>query len=99
MSIIRLTLLALVACVPLLAQAAPYQLTTAWPVNVGPLNPHLYTPNQMFAQSMVYEPLVKYQADGSVQPWLGNPLASLRRRNNLVVHPARRCGLLQRRTV
>ncbi len=70
MSIIRLTLLALVACVPLLAQAAPYQLTTAWPVNVGPLNPHLYTPNQMFAQSMVYEPLVKYQADGSVQPWL-----------------------------
>ncbi|VCX52929.1 Nickel-binding periplasmic protein [Klebsiella pneumoniae] len=24
----------------------------------------------MFAQSMVYEPLVKYQADGSVQPWL-----------------------------
>ena len=70
MSIIRLTLLALLACVPLLAQAAPYQLTTARPVNVGPLNPHLYTPNQMFAQSMVYEPLVKYQADGSVQPWL-----------------------------
>ena len=70
MSTIRLTLLALVACVPLLAQAAPHQLTTAWPVNVGPLNPHLYTPNQMFAQSMVYEPLVKYQADGSVQPWL-----------------------------
>ncbi|MCL7678929.1 ABC transporter substrate-binding protein, partial [Klebsiella pneumoniae] len=34
------------------------------------LNPHLYTPNQMFAQSMVHEPLVKYQADGSVQPWL-----------------------------
>ncbi|MCL7676212.1 nickel ABC transporter periplasmic-binding protein, partial [Klebsiella pneumoniae] len=28
MSIIRLTLLALLACVPLLAQAAPYQLTT-----------------------------------------------------------------------
>lgn len=24
----------------------------------------------MFAQSMVYEPLVKYQADGSVKPWL-----------------------------
>ena len=95
MSIIRLTLLALVACVPLLAQAAPYQLTTAWPVNVGPLNPHLYTPNQMFAQSMVYEPLVKYQADGMA----GNPLASLHRRKNLVVHPARRCGLLQRRTV
>lgn len=68
MSIFRLTLLALVACAPLLAQAAQHSLTTAWPVNVGPLNPHLYTPNQMFAQSMVYEPLVKYQADGSVQP-------------------------------
>ncbi|WP_437889475.1 nickel ABC transporter substrate-binding protein [Phytobacter sp. V91] len=51
------------------ASASP-ELTTAWPVNVGPLNPHLYTPNQMFAQSMVYEPLVKYQADGSVKPWL-----------------------------
>ncbi|MCS5932411.1 hypothetical protein LNQ03_19310 [Klebsiella pneumoniae subsp. pneumoniae] len=99
MSIIRLTLLALVACVPLLAQAAPYQLTTAWPVNVGPLNPHLYTPNQMFAQSMVYEPLVKYQADGSVQPWLATPLASLRRRKNLVVHPARLMWPSQRRTV
>lgn len=45
-------------------------LTTAWPVNVGPLNPHLYTPNQMYAQSMIYESLVKYQADGSVIPWL-----------------------------
>jgi nickel transport system substrate-binding protein len=47
-------------------------------VNVGPLNPHLYTPNQMFAQSMVYEPLVKYQADGSAA-LAGDPLASLRR--------------------
>ncbi|NBC99243.1 nickel ABC transporter, nickel/metallophore periplasmic binding protein [Atlantibacter hermannii] len=50
--------------------ATPQEMTTAWPVNVGPLNPHLYTPNQMFAQSMVYEPLVKYQADGSIAPWL-----------------------------
>ncbi|MEI8633697.1 ABC transporter substrate-binding protein [Vibrio sp. PP-XX7] len=45
-------------------------LTIAWPVNVGELNPHLYTPNQMFAQSMVYEPLVQYCADGQVKPWL-----------------------------
>lgn len=51
-------------------------LTVAWPVNVGPLNPHLYTPNQMFAQSMVYEPLVKYQADGSVKPWLAKSWTS-----------------------
>jgi nickel transport system substrate-binding protein len=62
---------ALLACASFFAQAAaPDELTTAWPVNVGPLNPHLYTPNQMFAQSMVYEPLVKFQADGSVIPWL-----------------------------
>ncbi|PKA32132.1 nickel ABC transporter, nickel/metallophore periplasmic binding protein [Cedecea lapagei] len=62
---------ALLACASFFAQAAaPDELTTAWPVNVGPLNPHLYTPNQMFAQSMVYEPLVKYKADGSVIPWL-----------------------------
>lgn len=53
-----------------LSPAPAAELTTAWPVNTGPLNPHLYTPNQMFAQSMVYEPLVKYQADGSVIPWL-----------------------------
>ncbi|MBS1203642.1 MAG: nickel transporter substrate-binding protein [Proteobacteria bacterium] len=61
---------ALLLCAAFAARAALPTLTTAWPVNVGPLNPHLYTPNQMFAQSMVYEPLVKYQADGSVKPWL-----------------------------
>lgn len=61
----------LLACAAFVAHASTSpELTTAWPVNVGPLNPHLYTPNQMFAQSMVYEPLVKYQADGSVNPWL-----------------------------
>jgi nickel transport system substrate-binding protein len=68
---LRCTLFALLACASFVSQAAaPDVLTTAWPVNVGPLNPHLYTPDQMFAQSMVYEPLVKYQADGSVKPWL-----------------------------
>lgn len=51
--------------------AAPAQtLDFSWPLNVGPLNPHLYSPSQMFAQAMVYEPLVKYQADGTVAPWL-----------------------------
>ncbi|WP_307849326.1 nickel ABC transporter substrate-binding protein [Rhodospirillum rubrum] len=45
-------------------------LSFSWPQNVGPLNPHLYSPNQMFAQAMVYEPLVRYQADGAVVPWL-----------------------------
>lgn len=71
LSRLRRTLFALLACASFFAHAAaPDEITTAWPVNVGPLNPHLYTPNQMFAQSMVYEPLVRYQADGSVKPWL-----------------------------
>ncbi|MGL4405148.1 MAG: ABC transporter substrate-binding protein, partial [Notoacmeibacter sp.] len=45
-------------------------LDFSWPLNVGPLNPHAYSPNQMFAQAMVYEPLIKYQADGTLKPWL-----------------------------
>ncbi|WNL39374.1 nickel ABC transporter substrate-binding protein [Halomonas sp. PAMB 3232] len=49
---------------------AESRLDASWPSNVGALNPHLYTPNQMFAQAMVYEPLVRYQADGTVAPWL-----------------------------
>lgn len=56
-----------VFCLPALAQT---RLDFSWPSNVGPLNPHLYSPNQMFAQAMVYEPLVKYEADGSIVPWL-----------------------------
>lgn len=48
----------------------PGRLNFSWPVNVGPLNPHLYGPNQMFAQAMVYEPLVRYRADGTIAPWL-----------------------------
>lgn len=51
------------------AHADP-SLNFSWPMNVGPLNPHLYSPNQMFAQNMVYEPLVRYSADGTVGPWL-----------------------------
>jgi len=45
-------------------------LVYSWSSNVGGLNPHLYSPSQMFAQAMVYEPLVRYQADGSVKPCL-----------------------------
>ena len=60
--------LALSLFLPLGAQAQT--LDFSWQLNVGPLNPHQYGANQMFAQSMVYEPLVKYQADGSVAPWL-----------------------------
>ena len=38
--------------------------------NAGPLNPHMYSPNQMYAQEMVYEPLVQLVEDGSIQPCL-----------------------------
>lgn len=52
------------------SRPGPVQLNFSWPVNVGPLNPHLYSPNQMFAQAMVYEPLVRYREDGAIVPWL-----------------------------
>ena len=50
------------------AHAARLNMATA--MNVGPLNPHLYSPNQMFGQAMVYEPLVKYTEGGKLVPWL-----------------------------
>lgn len=34
--------------------------------NVGPLNPHMYSSNQMFNRTMVYDPLAKLSADGSI---------------------------------
>ncbi|MCV9886206.1 nickel ABC transporter substrate-binding protein [Metabacillus halosaccharovorans] len=45
-------------------------LTFAWPRDIGDLNPHLYNPSQLFAQSMVFEPLVSYQEDGELKPHL-----------------------------
>ncbi|MBX9975956.1 nickel ABC transporter substrate-binding protein [Cytobacillus firmus] len=45
-------------------------LTIAWPRDVGEMNPHVYHPSQMFAQSMVYEPLVSYQDGGELKPHL-----------------------------
>ncbi|MDO5653817.1 MAG: nickel ABC transporter substrate-binding protein [Brachymonas sp.] len=46
------------------------RLVFASMLNMGPLNPHLYSPNQMMGQAMVYESLVKYEKDGTVVPWL-----------------------------
>lgn len=51
-------------------KAAEKTLVYSWSCNVGELNPHLYSPNQMFAQAMVYEPLVLYEQDGGLRPWL-----------------------------
>jgi len=45
-------------------------LNYSWSANVGPLNPHAYSPNQMFAQALVYEPLVRYGEGGRLEPWL-----------------------------
>ncbi|MCD7897104.1 MAG: nickel ABC transporter substrate-binding protein [Planctomycetaceae bacterium] len=38
--------------------------------NAGPLNPHLYSPNQMYAQELVYEPLVRTGDAGDIEPAL-----------------------------
>ena len=46
------------------------RLNMAAASNVGPLNPHLYSPNQMYGQAMVYESLVKYVEGGKIVPWL-----------------------------
>ncbi|MEA5598823.1 nickel ABC transporter substrate-binding protein [Rivularia sp. UHCC 0363] len=45
-------------------------LTFSWSQDVGPLNPHLYGPSQMFAQDLIYEPLVSYDRGGKLQPAL-----------------------------
>lgn len=52
------------------AESSASRLVFATARNVGPLNPHLYSPNQMYGQEMVYESLVKYEKDGRVVPWL-----------------------------
>lgn len=38
--------------------------------NAGPLNPHLYIPNQMYAQEMLYEPLVMTDRENTILPCL-----------------------------
>ncbi|MCP4349311.1 MAG: nickel ABC transporter, nickel/metallophore periplasmic binding protein [Desulfobacterales bacterium] len=45
-------------------------LRYSWDKDVGPLNPHLYHQNQMFAQAMVYESLLRYGENGKIMPWL-----------------------------
>lgn len=54
------------------AGAMSAALTYSWPTNAGPLDPRAYAPNQKYAQAMVYEPLVRYTSDGSVEPWLAS---------------------------
>ena len=61
---------ALAALPPAFAQNVRRRLTFSWPTNAGPLHPHLYSPNQMYAQSMLYEPLVRYVEGGKILPAL-----------------------------
>lgn len=45
-------------------------ITMSWPRDIGTMNPHTYNPSQLFAQSMLYEPLVSYQENGKLEPAL-----------------------------
>lgn len=47
-------------------------ITFSWPRDIGPMNPHVYNPSQLFAQSMIYEPLVSYTEGGELQPHLAD---------------------------
>ena len=67
----RTLALALLLAVPAApALAGGNELVFSWQSNCGPLNPHLYSPNQMYAQNMLYEPLVRYAEGGRIVPWL-----------------------------
>ncbi|WP_078429374.1 nickel ABC transporter substrate-binding protein [Alkalihalobacterium alkalinitrilicum] len=45
-------------------------LTLSWPLDIGEVNPHLYAPNEMFAQALLYDPLVSYGDNGEITPAL-----------------------------
>ncbi|MEK4563508.1 nickel ABC transporter substrate-binding protein [Alkalihalobacillus sp. FSL R5-0424] len=47
-----------------------HTLTFAWPYDIGEMDPHVYVPSQLFAQSMMYEPLVTYGEGGELIPHL-----------------------------
>lgn len=52
------------------APAADRTVVFSWAGNAGQLNPHMYSPNQMYAQNMLYESLVRYAPGGKIEPWL-----------------------------
>ncbi|MDQ0871974.1 nickel transport system substrate-binding protein [Paenibacillus sp. V4I3] len=45
-------------------------ITFSWSRDIGPMNPHVYNPSQLIAQSMIYEPLVSYKEGGKLEPHL-----------------------------
>ncbi|MDR2350159.1 MAG: nickel ABC transporter substrate-binding protein [Deltaproteobacteria bacterium] len=52
------------------SSADPTTIVYSFPVNVGPGNPHLYLPNQVFMQQMIYDKLVSYGKGGVIEPCL-----------------------------
>ncbi|MFJ7405601.1 MULTISPECIES: nickel ABC transporter substrate-binding protein [unclassified Lysinibacillus] len=46
------------------------ELTMSWVKDIGQVNPHMYSPNELFAQAMLYDPLVSYGEDGEIKPAL-----------------------------
>jgi nickel transport system substrate-binding protein len=52
------------------AEGAEKSMTLSWPRDIGTMNPHVYNPSQLIAQSMIYEPLVSYTEGGELQPHL-----------------------------
>lgn len=45
-------------------------ISLPWPRDIGSMNPHVYNPSQMIAQSMIYESLVGYGDGGKLKPQL-----------------------------
>lgn len=45
-------------------------LTMSWAKDIGSGNPHVYAENEMFAQAMLYDPLVTYGKNGKIEPAL-----------------------------
>lgn len=45
-------------------------IMVSWPRDIGTMNPHVYNPSQLIAQSMIYEPLVSYKDGGKLEPHL-----------------------------
>ncbi|MGG6269303.1 nickel ABC transporter substrate-binding protein [Leptolyngbya sp. AN03gr2] len=70
LAIIAACLVMLPSCTQPSPRSSTTQLTFSWSQDVGSLNPHRYGPSQMFAQDLVYEPLVTYDRGGRIQPAL-----------------------------
>ncbi|RXT03896.1 nickel ABC transporter substrate-binding protein [Ammoniphilus sp. CFH 90114] len=45
-------------------------VTLSWPRDIGTMNPHVYNPSQLIAQSMIFEPLISYKEGGELAPHL-----------------------------